>query len=264
MTAPTFRIVEFPRSRIATVDIGAIGKRKHYVSAVLELDVTVARERMASARKEPGPRVSFTAWILKVVGGTVSRHKEVAAFRCGRRKLMIFDDVDISIVVEKDVAGRKVPLPLVVRKVQEKSLAEITAEIDGAKAEMPVDGKAVLGQGSGVLERLYYRLPGAIRRAAWRLMLRRPRYVFGKMGNVVVTSVGMMGRVNGWFLQTSIHPVSFGVGSISRKPAVVGDGIESRDILPMTVLIDHDAVDGAPMARFIAALTKDIEAGLGL
>lgn len=99
MGAPSYRIVEFPRSRIATFDIGAIGKRKHYVSALLELDVTVARERITSARKESGARISFTAWLLKVIGGTISRHKEVAAFRCGRRKLMVFDDIDISIVV---------------------------------------------------------------------------------------------------------------------------------------------------------------------
>lgn len=264
MSEPSYRIVEFPKSRIATFDIGAIGKRRHYVSALLELDVTVARERIASAKDRPGARISFTAWLLKVIGGTISRHKEVAAYRRGRRKLMIFDDIDISIVVEKDVAGRKVPLPLVVRKVQDRSVEEITAEIDRAKTETAADGKAVLGRGASSLENVYYGLPGAIRRAAWRLMLRRPRYAFGKMGNVVVTSVGMMGRINGWFLQTSIHPISFGVGSITRKPAAVGDGIAARDILHMTVLIDHDAVDGAPMARFIGALAEDIEAGQGL
>jgi len=262
MSESPYRIVEFPRSRIATLDIGAIGKRKHYVSALLELDVTIAREKVAGARREPGARVSFNAWLLKTIGGTISRHKEVAAFRCGRRKLAVFDDVDISIVVEKDVAGRKVPLPLVLRKVQAKSLEEIKAEIDRAKAETSSDGRPVLGQGASSLEKMYYGLPGPVRRTAWRLMLRRPRFVFRKMGNAVFTSVGMMGQVNGWFIQTSIHPISFGVGSITRKPAVVGDRIEAREVLHMTVLTDHDAVDGAPMARFISALTKDIEAGL--
>ena len=36
------------------------------------------------------------------------------------------------------------------------------------------------------------------------------------------------------------------------------------EILHLTVLVDHDAVDGAPMARFIGALTKNIENGIGL
>jgi pyruvate/2-oxoglutarate dehydrogenase complex dihydrolipoamide acyltransferase (E2) component len=262
--APPYRIVAFPRSRIATFDIGAIGRRKHYVSALLELDVTAARKRMESAKKELGARLSFTAWLLKAIGETIVQHKEVAAFRCGRRKLMIFEDVHVSIVVEKDVAGRKIPIPLVIRKVNEKSVAAITAEIDGAKSETFADGRAVLGRGSSLLEKTYYGLPGAIRRLAWRLMLKRPRYVFEKMGNVVVTSVGMMGRVNGWFVQTSVHPISFGVGSITKKPVVAGDEIKAAEILHMTVLIDHDTVDGAPMARFIAALTESIESGLGL
>ena len=84
------------------------------------------------------------------------------------------------------------------------------------------------------------------------------------MGSVVLTSVGMMGNVHGWFIHTSIHPISFGVGSIIKKPRVIKDQIEIREILYMTVLIDHDVIDGAPMARFISKLSKNIESGYGL
>jgi pyruvate/2-oxoglutarate dehydrogenase complex dihydrolipoamide acyltransferase (E2) component len=54
------------------------------------------------------------------------------------------------------------------------------------------------------------------------------------------------------------------VGAIARKPAVVGDRIEAREILHLTVGFDHDVVDGAPAARFVQRLTELIESGYGL
>ena len=54
------------------------------------------------------------------------------------------------------------------------------------------------------------------------------------------------------------------MGSIIKKPVVIDDKIEIREILNMTALIDHDVMDGAPMARFITKLSKNIESALGL
>ena len=63
------------------------------------------------------------------------------------------------------------------------------------------------------------------------------------------------------FLHTSVHPISFGVGSIVKKPGVIGKSIEIRNFLQMTILLDHDVIDGAPMARFVQKLSKRIESG---
>jgi pyruvate/2-oxoglutarate dehydrogenase complex dihydrolipoamide acyltransferase (E2) component len=65
-----------------------------------------------------------------------NQDKEVAAFRYGRRKLVVFDDIDISIVVEKEMKGYRVPLPLVIRKINDKSAEDISAEIENAKTRM--------------------------------------------------------------------------------------------------------------------------------
>jgi len=90
-------------------------------------------------------------------------------------------------------------------------------------------------------------------------MLGNPRIAYKRMGNAVITSVGMMGKINGWFIHRSIHPISFGIGSIIKKPVVIDNEIKIREILNMTVLVDHDTVDGAPMVRFLNDLTKQIE-----
>jgi pyruvate/2-oxoglutarate dehydrogenase complex dihydrolipoamide acyltransferase (E2) component len=79
------------------------------------------------------------------------------------------------------------------------------------------------------------------------------------MGNVVITSIGMMGKISGWFLHSTLHPVSFGIGSVVQKPWVVDGEIRIRDILNMTVSFDHDIVDGGDMARFTASLVKKLE-----
>lgn len=51
---------------------------------------------------------------------------------------------------------------------------------------------------------------------------------------------------------------------IIKKPVVVENEIVIRDILNVSILIDHDVMDGAPMARFINELKTNIENGLNL
>jgi len=49
------------------------------------------------------------------------------------------------------------------------------------------------------------------------------------------------------------------VGGMTRRPWVVDGQIEIRDVLDLTVAIDHNVVDGAPAARFGATLRELIE-----
>lgn len=81
------------------------------------------------------------------------------------------------------------------------------------------------------------------------------------MGNVAVTSIGMIGKINGWFIHKSVHPISFGIGSILKKPVVIDNEIKIREILNMTILVDHDVIDGAPMVQFLDDLTNYLETG---
>jgi pyruvate/2-oxoglutarate dehydrogenase complex dihydrolipoamide acyltransferase (E2) component len=59
-----------------------------------------------------------------------------------------------------------------------------------------------------------------------------------------------------------MHNLCFALGSIVKKPWVVENEIEIRDILHMTVLFDHDVVDGAPATRFIMRLVDRIQKGI--
>ncbi len=61
-----------------------------------------------------------------------------------------------------------------------------------------------------------------------------------------------------------MHPICFGIGNITKKPVEFNDKVEIREILHMAVLLDHDVIDGAQMARFISKLTDNIESGIEL
>jgi len=249
-----------PQSRIATFDIFSVGLQKHHVTGLLEFDVTDIKKKLQDLRRS-GSGVTFNAWLIKVIGSVLQKHPEAASFLYNKRKLIVFDDINISILVEKKIGEDRVPIPLVIERVNEKSALEITQEIENAKKQELSVNDIVLRKNSNISEKLYYKLPGFLRRTIWRMMLANPRFVYKKMGNVVITSVGMMGTINGWFIHKSVHPLSFGVGSVIKKPVVIGNEIKIREILNMTILVDHDVIDGAPMVRFLNELTKAIENG---
>jgi pyruvate/2-oxoglutarate dehydrogenase complex dihydrolipoamide acyltransferase (E2) component len=56
----------------------------------------------------------------------------------------------------------------------------------------------------------------------------------------------------------------FSLGAITKKPRVIENDIEIREILHATILFDHDITDGVPAARFSAKLKELIEKGFGL
>jgi pyruvate/2-oxoglutarate dehydrogenase complex dihydrolipoamide acyltransferase (E2) component len=260
---PGYRIHRFPKTRIATNDVCSVGLEKHHIPALLEIDVTEARKKIKSYKREKG-RISFTAWLIKTIAKTISDHDRIASYYSGRRKQVVFKDINVSLLVEKEISGQRVPIPLLIEKAQERSIESITVQINDALNQEVGEKDIVLTKNTTSTERLYFLLPGFIRRNIWRIMLRYPHFAFSRMGNVAVTSVGMIGRANGWFIPISVHPVCFGIGNTSKKPAVVENNIEIREILNLTVLLDHDVVDGGLMARFISALTSNIEKGTGL
>ena len=261
-----YRIKKFPASRLFTMDVGRIGLRKHHIKALLEIDVTDARRKIKRKRTGSGERLSFTSWLLFCIGRAVSEHGAAHALRKGRRGLVIFDDVDVSLVVEKEVEGARVPLPMVLRRVNEKGIGEIFTEIENAK------GKKIKSAGDYVLEKarprepigLFSLLPQFIRLLIWKILLSSPLRVKRMMGTVIVTSVGMMGKADGWFIPYSIHPLCIALGPIAKRPGMKKNGAGVREYLKMTVLIDHDVIDGAPALRFASRLVELMETGHGL
>lgn len=250
-----YNIEAFPESRIATLDIGAASQMKHHIKALLQIDVTDAR-RMISEKKEKGKSITFNSWLIKCISKAVEGSKEIHGIRKGKRKVVIFEDIDISIMIEREIKGERVPLPYVIRKTNEKSISEICDEIRRGQ-EQPIadEGNYVLGDSKNeYVMKAYYTMPSFVRRIIWERIVRSPFLTKQSMGTVMITSIGAAGRIDGWVIPVSVHPLCFAVGSIIEKPGVEDGRIEIREYLHMTASVDHDVIDGAPAVRILAGL----------
>lgn len=264
-TIGNYSTEEFPSSRIGTIDIGIAGKRKHHIMALIELDVTEPR-RLIREKRQLSENISFNSWLIKCISHVTEEFPELHGVRQGNRKIVVFEDIDISIAIERTVEGKKVPLPYVIRKTNEKSISDIYNEIKKAQHQV-IEGEEdyVLGERKQkILAKIYYAMPGFIRNQIWRQIIKSPFITKKNMGTVIISSIGMMGRINGWVIPVSVHPLCFAIGSIVKKPGVVKDKIEIREYLYVTALVDHDVIDGAPAARALSKLTKLVEGGYGL
>jgi len=159
-------------------------------------------------------------------------------------------------------------MPYLVRRTNEKTVREIHDEIRVAQGASLSPGGVQLGSRLDPrLEKAFTMLPQFLRKLlVWRRLLRDPFVAKKAMGTVVVTSVGSIGASGGyvWPIPIGMQPLIFGLGSISRKPGLVGDEIAAREYLSMTVLFDHDVTDGAPVVRFLECLKGLLEQGHGL
>ena len=181
-------IEQFPKSRIPTLDFLALGDKNHYVMSLIEVDVTKGRQMISEHEKRTGLKLSFTSWLLICIGKAASEHKAVHSMMMGRKKIISFDDVDISITVEKSINGKKAPMPLVIRKSNEKNLLQIHEEIRKAQLE-DINGAAVLGRkGLNKKMKFYTSLPKFLRNIMIRMMLKDPVKKKKMMGTIIVTS----------------------------------------------------------------------------
>jgi len=151
----------------------------------------------------------------------------------------------LPVIIEKDIDGDKVPLPYVIRKTNEKSFERIEEEIKEAKTKELTEEDFTFEKRHPRLMAFFLSMPQAIRKLFWKRILADPYFAKKTMGTAVVTSVGMFGKVNGWVIPNTIFPLCFALGSVIKKPGVVNKQIEIREYLCLTVIFDHDGVDGS-------------------
>ena len=265
MKAADYDLLRFSESRRATMDTGRLGRNRHYMFALLEVDVTRARRELRQLRRS-GMAVSFTAWMVKVIGDAVAADPSVHAAAFGRNQLVLFRDVDIAVPVEREVSEGTAPLPLLITATNRKTMHEIDREIQaGVDRNVADERDYILSPHafSRWVLRLYYRLPQTLRVLALRCLVANPFRARRHSGTVTVTTVNAIGSAAAWILPTrSWHNLFFALGTITRKPWVVENRVEIREILNLTAGFNHDVVDGAPARRFMQQLVRRLEAGV--
>jgi pyruvate/2-oxoglutarate dehydrogenase complex dihydrolipoamide acyltransferase (E2) component len=260
-----YKIKSFSRNRQNVALIASEGWRKHSIHAILEVDVTKARQLIHNYKEKTGESISFTGWIAKCIGQALSENIELNAYRLGKRKIVIFDDVDIAIPIERFVDGEYIPMGYIIRKVNKKGIKEITKEIRTAQKEAADKSTQVLIKNITWIEKFVLNSPVFIKKLLLWILRRNGILKKKYMGTVGLTAIGMIGKFSGGIIPLGgTTAILVTVGGIKKKPGVVANRIEIREYLNMTVTFDHDIVDGGPLARFTGRLTELMENAFGL
>jgi len=253
-------VVDLTPGRRAWLNTMDLAGPKHSMCGLLEVDVTVAKQRIAAEAARTGEALSFTGFLIACLARAVDENKQVQAYRKGRDQLAVFDDVDVGMLIEH----RSGLMGHVVRGAHRKTCREIHQEIRAVQAAPAPPTKGMPGWFRSAmllpwpLSRLAQVVIGAV-------MRRDPTAMVAMSGTTFISAVGMFGKGHGgWGIATTPHSLSLFAGGIARKPALVDGRVEPREILDLTVMFDHDVIDGAPATRFVRRLLELIESGYGL
>lgn len=248
-----FQAVPLPFARQMVAASSTINKKYNTIHSIVETDITIPRQIIRQYKEKTGESLSLTAYVVTCLARTISQFPRFNSFIKGK-KLIVLDDVTISVLVEREIEGENVPEPFGISKAQSKSYRQIHDEIRAAQKNRDDQ----LGSLSGIGWVRF--IPASLLRLFIRLASRNINMAkrYGKTG---VTAVGMFSNEASWFIPLSGATVLVTVGSINKKAVFIDGNPEEREHLCLTVSFDHDIVDGAPAARFVKCLTESIKNG---
>ena len=194
-----------------------------YVEEIDCTDLVALRERANAKLADQGTKLSFLPFIVKATANALVKFPQLnATLDDAAGEIIQRGHRHIGLATATD-AGLIVP---VVRDADRLSITQLAGEIERLAA-LTRSGKAAREDLSG--------------------------------STFTITSLGALGGL----LATPIinHPeiAILGVHKIARRPAVRGDSIVIRDLMNLSISVDHRVVDGYDAARFIAEIKATLE-----
>jgi pyruvate dehydrogenase E2 component (dihydrolipoamide acetyltransferase) len=216
-----------------------MSRSKHHAAHFLyveEVDCTelvalraAVNERLAKTPHPTGVRkVTFLPFIVKATAYALRKYPQLnAALDEAAGEIVQRKHVHLGLATNTE-GGLIVP---VVRDADAKSVAELAREIDRL-AELTRTNKATREELSG--------------------------------STFTITSLGQLGGVLAAPIINHPEVAIMGVHKISKRPAVRDGAIVVRDLMNLSISVDHRVVDGYDAARFVAAVKEGLEAPGGL
>jgi pyruvate/2-oxoglutarate dehydrogenase complex dihydrolipoamide acyltransferase (E2) component len=247
-----------PKGKSSTLVLERVGIQLTQQAALLEMDVTRARRQIRLANRGGQSAVSFIAWIVGTVASTLRDHPDLRPERSDNRGAPP-DTVTVSLLVDRVVGEHRVAVPLIVHSAETRSISDIESMIHRAR-KVPVDPVTFLtGRSTGLVARLYRLAPGFLQRGMLGRAVHNQKRLDNVEANVVISTSGMGGRVRGWFIPTSRHPMCIGIGAVTPEAVMFNGTIEKREIFHMTVLVNSRVISGKAASGWVAHLVRSVE-----
>ena len=160
---------DFPSMRNFVLDTVEQGRLKNTIYMLIEMDVTDCHKQLEEYKHQTGESISFTGFLLRCFAKAIDEDKHMQAYRRGRKSLMIFEGVDVAVMVEKEIQGQMQPIHYILRNANKKTLTEINEELRRVK-------NASFEEIVTPLDRKFFgKAPDFIRKLFWRLARWDPR-----------------------------------------------------------------------------------------
>jgi pyruvate/2-oxoglutarate dehydrogenase complex dihydrolipoamide acyltransferase (E2) component len=248
-----YKISPLSFNRRAVRASASITKEKNTIHGLTEIDITIPWQLIREHFERTGEKLSFTAYIVSCLAQVMKDFPQFNSFIKGRN-LVLMENVTISVLVERDIDGEKVPEPIGIQDAHRKSFLEIHREIREAKSMT----SNKLGTLSGM--EWFRFIPDFLLKTFIRFADKNIS-MGTQYGKVAVTAIGMFSKEATWFIPHGSATVLITVGSMSQKVVEIDGKFVSREHISITASFDHDIVDGAPAARFLSQLAGAIKEG---
>jgi pyruvate dehydrogenase E2 component (dihydrolipoamide acetyltransferase) len=194
-----------------------------YVEEIDCTDLVAVRAKANARLAERGVKLSYLPFIIKATLGALTKFPQLnATLDEAAGEIVQRRAHHIGLATATD-SGLIVP---VIRDAGRRSLVALAKEIDRL-ADATRTGKATREDISG--------------------------------STFTITSLGLLGGLLATPIINFPEVAILGVHKIAKRPAAVGDQIMLRDMMNLSISVDHRVVDGYDAARFVAEIKATLE-----
>lgn len=247
----------FPRSRNLISDVMWLSRKKSMIHGLCEADISGTRQYLKAYNSGKDQRVSLLSYLLYCYSRSIVKFNNFNTIKKGS-KVITYKDVDVSVIIERELDGVKYPMNYIIRNCNKLSLEDINDELTKAKStplgEIMYDKKITL----------FASLPAFIRRMILSYISKSPRLSRQYFGTTGVTSTHTVIKGQFWGMPSSPATIAMTVGSIYRKVVKEKGQFVEREFICLTFSADHELNDGADGIRLFNYFKDLLESGYGL
>ena len=226
-------------------DATRIGLKKPYIKVFGDAEITVARKLIKEYNRNRNDNISLTSYLIYCLAKTLKDYPKMQSYKSWNNKVYTFYDVDILIPVQLIIDGEKFLTPFILKNAEQKNCSQIQEKlrIASEKTEFNIDRT----------QKLFLKLPWFIRKLIYKVLFSSPLQLKKRIGTISFSPSHMFSKVK-----------AYGLGAPSHTTGIYTAGMFKEDAktkVCISIIADHDFVDGAYLAQFGSALCERIKLG---